>query len=180
MNILDEMGIENATQADCANVAYVCSQVSTRAAHLCAAGNFFIRSTHSNIQIIFSRYLRLVEPYGKARSHSRRWRISVSISPNFQDAFGRKNAAIIDFSMQRKHFSLKLFPLLKNSFQFTLKLSEDGSGRGAALVAAVASRLAAEGLAKQLDDVHMDDSNLRSENSWIFGVTEGPSALYHL
>ncbi len=37
-DILEDLGIENLTAADCANVAFVCEKVSTRAAHLCAAG----------------------------------------------------------------------------------------------------------------------------------------------
>lgn len=36
--ILEEIGITLVTPTDCANVAYVCSVVSTRAAHLCACG----------------------------------------------------------------------------------------------------------------------------------------------
>lgn len=36
--ILEEIGISNVSPTDCANVAYVCSVVSTRAAHLCAVG----------------------------------------------------------------------------------------------------------------------------------------------
>lgn len=36
--ILEEIGITLVTAMDCANVAYVCSVVSTRAAHLCACG----------------------------------------------------------------------------------------------------------------------------------------------
>ncbi|VDM46256.1 unnamed protein product [Toxocara canis] len=38
MEILHELGINNATDADCTIVAYVCSVISTRSAHLCAAG----------------------------------------------------------------------------------------------------------------------------------------------
>ena len=37
-DILEDIGIESVSMADCANVAYVCSLVSTRAAYLCAAG----------------------------------------------------------------------------------------------------------------------------------------------
>lgn len=36
--ILEEIGITLVTPTDCANVAYICSVVSTRAAHLCACG----------------------------------------------------------------------------------------------------------------------------------------------
>lgn len=35
--ILEEIGIPIVTSNDCANVAYVCAVISTRAAHLCAS-----------------------------------------------------------------------------------------------------------------------------------------------
>lgn len=35
---MEEIGISVVTPTDCANVAYVCSVVSTRAAYLCACG----------------------------------------------------------------------------------------------------------------------------------------------
>lgn len=91
MNILDELGIENATQADCANVAYVCSQVSTRAAHLCAAGTYLLESALSagewaclvivsrgHIQPVLQshswlfRHRIAIESDGEARGDSRR------------------------------------------------------------------------------------------------------------
>lgn len=36
--ILDELGLDHATDADCANVRYICERVSSRAAHLVSAG----------------------------------------------------------------------------------------------------------------------------------------------
>lgn len=36
--ILDELGLGHATDADCANVRYICERVSSRAAHLVSAG----------------------------------------------------------------------------------------------------------------------------------------------
>lgn len=36
--ILDELGLQHATEADCANVRYICERVSSRAAHLVSAG----------------------------------------------------------------------------------------------------------------------------------------------
>jgi hexokinase len=36
--ILEEIGIMDVSPIDCANVAYVCTSVSNRAAFLCAAG----------------------------------------------------------------------------------------------------------------------------------------------
>ncbi|VDP38291.1 unnamed protein product [Heligmosomoides polygyrus] len=37
MQILEDIGVESVSSADCANVAYVCNLISTRAAHLTAA-----------------------------------------------------------------------------------------------------------------------------------------------
>lgn len=37
-NVLEELGFNDASDADCANVRYVCTCVSRRAAHLAAAG----------------------------------------------------------------------------------------------------------------------------------------------
>lgn len=36
--ILDELGLQHASDADCANVRYICERVSSRAAHLVSAG----------------------------------------------------------------------------------------------------------------------------------------------
>lgn len=37
-DVLDELGLEHATDEDCANVRYICECVSSRAAHLVSAG----------------------------------------------------------------------------------------------------------------------------------------------
>lgn len=37
-DVLDELGLEHATDQDCANVRYICECVSSRAAHLVSAG----------------------------------------------------------------------------------------------------------------------------------------------
>ncbi|KHN72105.1 Putative hexokinase HKDC1 [Toxocara canis] len=108
MEILHELGINNATDADCTIVAYVCSVISTRSAHLCAAG--------------FSAVLmHMQKPY-----------VTIGIDGSLYK-FHRTFARILDE---------KINELLPSNIEYQLMLSEDGSGRGAALVAAVASRMA--------------------------------------
>lgn len=38
MQVMDELGLQNVTEQDCANVRYICECVSSRAAHLVSAG----------------------------------------------------------------------------------------------------------------------------------------------
>lgn len=38
MEVLEELGLDHATEQDCANVRYICECVSSRAAHLVSAG----------------------------------------------------------------------------------------------------------------------------------------------
>uniref|UniRef100_A0A915BVI4 Phosphotransferase n=2 Tax=Parascaris univalens TaxID=6257 RepID=A0A915BVI4_PARUN len=107
IQILEDIGIERITIADCNIVAYVCSLVSTRAAHLCAAG----------IATILSR---MQKPY-----------VTVGIDGSvyrFHPTFAR----ILD---------QKIDKLLEPNLEYQLMLSEDGSGRGAALVAAITTRI---------------------------------------
>uniref|UniRef100_F1KVZ6 Phosphotransferase n=1 Tax=Ascaris suum TaxID=6253 RepID=F1KVZ6_ASCSU len=107
MQILEDIGIERVSVADCINVAYVCSLVSSRAAYLCAAG-------------IATLLNRMQVPY-----------VTVGVDGSvyrFHPTFPR----LLD---------QKIDTLLDNNLEYQLMLSEDGSGRGAALVAAVASRI---------------------------------------
>ncbi|VDM46907.1 unnamed protein product [Toxocara canis] len=107
MQILEDIGIERVTVADCNIVAYVCSLVSTRAAHLCAAG-------------IATLLSRMQKPY-----------VTVGIDGSvyrFHPTFAR----ILD---------QKIDKLLEPNLEYQLMLSEDGSGRGAALVAAITARM---------------------------------------
>jgi hexokinase len=105
-DVLEEMGIENATDEDCASVRYICECVSSRAAHLSSAG-------------ISALINKMNEP-------------SVTVG--------------VDGSVYRFHpkfhdlMYAKIRELVHDHISFDLMLSEDGSGRGAALVAAVASR----------------------------------------
>lgn len=105
--ILEEIGISIVTPTDCVNVAYVCSVVSTRAAHLCACG-------------IASLIQRIQKPFVTVGIDGSVYRFH----PTFKDLLDSK----ID-------------DLLDPRLEFQLMLSEDGSGRGAAMVAAVASRV---------------------------------------
>ncbi|VDM58706.1 unnamed protein product [Angiostrongylus costaricensis] len=105
--ILEDIGVESVSSADCENVAYVCRVVSTRAAQLTAAG----------IATLLKRT-------------------------------GRREVTVgLDGSVYRFHPSFrhlleeKIGHLITNDIKYQLMLSEDGSGRGAAVVAAVASRM---------------------------------------
>ncbi|WKX89310.1 hypothetical protein Q1695_008730 [Nippostrongylus brasiliensis] len=112
--ILEDIGVENVTGTDCANVAYVCSLVSTRAAHLTAAG-------------IATLLNRMQRPY-----------VTVGVDGSvyrFHPTFPR----LLDE---------KIDQLIEGDIEYQLMLSEDGSGRGAALVAAVATRMKKERLGK--------------------------------
>ncbi|VDK77887.1 unnamed protein product [Litomosoides sigmodontis] len=107
MQILEEVGTEQVTVADCISVAYVCSLVSTRAAYLCAAG-------------ITTLLNRMQKPF-----------VTVGVDGSvyrFHPTFPR----LLDEKIQQ---------LIDKKLKYQLMLSEDGSGRGAALVAAVASRI---------------------------------------
>uniref|UniRef100_A0A183GIX0 Phosphotransferase n=1 Tax=Heligmosomoides polygyrus TaxID=6339 RepID=A0A183GIX0_HELPZ len=112
MQILEDIGVESVSGADCANVAYVCNLISTRAAHLTAAA-------------IATLLNRMQRPY-----------VTVGV----------------DGSVYRFHPSFprlldeKIDQLIEGDLEYQLMLSEDGSGRGAALVAAVATRMKRERL----------------------------------
>jgi len=105
--VLEELGQEDPTDEDCANVRFVCEAVSTRAAQIAAAGvatllNKMGRS-HVTVAVDGSVY----------RFH-----------PHFHDLMVEQ-----------------INRLIHPGLTFDLMLSEDGSGRGAALVAAVACRI---------------------------------------
>ncbi|XP_037094691.1 hexokinase type 2-like isoform X2 [Pollicipes pollicipes] len=106
--VLEELGLEHATDEDCENVRYVCEIVSRRAAFLVGTG----------LAVLLNKMER----------------------PNVTVG--------VDGSVYRFHPHVhnlmceQISKLIKPGIKFELMLSEDGSGRGAALVAAVASRTA--------------------------------------
>ncbi|XP_055307753.1 hexokinase type 2-like [Sitodiplosis mosellana] len=104
--VMDELGLHNATDEDCQNVRYICERVSTRAAHLVSAGIAAL------INRIDEKSVMVAVDGSVYRFH-----------PKFHDLM-----------------TAKIRELIKPDIEFELMLSEDGSGRGAALVAAVASR----------------------------------------
>lgn len=108
--ILEDIGIRLVTTTDCANVAYVCSVISTRAANLCAVG----------IAVLLKR---MQKPYVTVGVDGSVYRFH----PTFHDLLDQKIDELVD-----------------GKLEFQLMLSEDGSGRGAALVAAVATRITKE------------------------------------
>ncbi|VBB31252.1 unnamed protein product, partial [Acanthocheilonema viteae] len=118
MQILEEIGTEQVSVADCINVAYVCSLVSTRAAYLCAAG----------IATLLNRMQKSYVTVGVDGSVYR-----------FHPTFPR----MLDEKIQH---------LIDKNLKYQLMLSEDGSGRGAALVAAVASRIRSKGCSETSAD----------------------------
>lgn len=104
--ILEELGFNDASDVDCANVRHVCECVSRRAAYLAAAG----------VSVLLNR-------------------------------IGEESVTVaVDGSVYRFHPHFhnlmvdQISQFIKPGMKFDLMLSEDGSGRGAALVAAVASR----------------------------------------
>lgn len=104
--VLEELGLDHATDEDCANVRYICECVSRRAAHLVSAG----------IAALINRMDEKSLVVGIDGSVYR-------FHPKFHDLM-----------------TAKIRELIKPDVKFELMLSEDGSGRGAALVAAVACR----------------------------------------
>ncbi|WKY08230.1 hypothetical protein Q1695_007602 [Nippostrongylus brasiliensis] len=108
--ILREIGVENITDQDCLHVAYVCTAVSTRAAHLCAAG------------------------IAQVLNHMKRPFVTVGVDGSvyrFHPFFKR----VLD---------QKISVLIEPGLKYQLMLSKDGSGIGAAIIAAVATRIKLE------------------------------------
>ncbi|XP_076174991.1 hexokinase A isoform X2 [Ptiloglossa arizonensis] len=101
--VLAELGIRNVSDQDCENVRYVCSVVSSRAAHLASAGiaTLLNKTAENNVTVGIDGSVY--------RYH-----------PHFHDLMTDKLCQL-------------------QNYTFDLMLSEDGSGRGAALVAAVAA-----------------------------------------
>lgn len=119
-SILEELGIDFATDADCANVRHVCECVSRRAAYLAGAG----------VALLLNR-------------------------------MGELNVTVaVDGSVFRFHphfhrlMKQQIRKLANPNIKFDVMLSEDGSGRGAALVAAVAYRQAQEKLDAAKENVN--------------------------
>jgi hexokinase len=108
--ILEELGVSQVSDEDCANLKYICGLVSRRAAFLASAGiaTLLNRINKPNITVAVDGSLY--------RFH-----------PHFHDLMMQKIAQ-----------------LLSPGLKFQLMLSEDGSGKGAALVAAVSNRLLRE------------------------------------
>ncbi|GLV44227.1 Hexokinase A [Carabus blaptoides fortunei] len=104
--VLEELGLDHATDQDCMNVRYVCECVSRRAAHLVSAGiaTLINKMDEKSVTVGIDGSVYRFHPY-------------------FHDLMTEK-----------------ISELVSSDIEFDLMLSEDGSGRGAALVAAVACR----------------------------------------
>ncbi|XP_032516623.1 hexokinase type 2 isoform X1 [Danaus plexippus] len=106
MEVLEELGLEHASESDMAGVRHVCECVSRRAAHLVSSG-------------LATLLNKMSEP-----------RVTVGIDGSVYRFHPHFHTLMCD----------KIATLVRPGLQFDLMLSEDGSGRGAALVAAVACR----------------------------------------
>ncbi|XP_065365983.1 hexokinase type 2 [Calliphora vicina] len=104
--VLEELGLNDATDEDCANVRYICECVSKRAAHLVSCG-------------IATLINKMNEP-----------QVTVGVDGSVYRFHPKFHTLMVE----------KITQLVKPGISFDLMLSEDGSGRGAALVAAVACR----------------------------------------
>lgn len=112
-SVLESMSIRNATLADCASLHLICSRVSARSAHL----------TSAVIAALLHRMDRPQTVIGVDGSVYR-------CHPHFKTAVNEKVAQVMtmlggDDAKGKKHFRLML--------------SEDGSGRGAALIASLST-----------------------------------------
>uniref|UniRef100_A0A914NE62 Phosphotransferase n=1 Tax=Meloidogyne incognita TaxID=6306 RepID=A0A914NE62_MELIC len=120
--LLLEKGVDECSPGDCAHIAYVCSMVSTRAAHLCACG----------IASLLKRVISRKVAVKNERGESPEMTVGVDGSvfrfhPNFEHLLNVKIHELLDGQL--------------NGWKIVLALSEDGSGRGAAVAAAVATRM---------------------------------------
>uniref|UniRef100_A0A1B0ABY8 Phosphotransferase n=1 Tax=Glossina pallidipes TaxID=7398 RepID=A0A1B0ABY8_GLOPL len=104
--VLEELGLTEVTDDDCANVRYICECVSKRAAHLVSCG-------------IATLINKMNEPH-----------VTVGVDGSVYRFHPKFHSLMVE----------KIAQIVKPGLTFELMLSEDGSGRGAALVAAVASR----------------------------------------
>ncbi len=102
-NILEEIGISIVSPSDCANVAYVCSAVSTRAAHLCACG-------------VATLLMRMQKPYVTVGVDGSVYRFH----PTFKDLLDQKIDELVDGKLE---VLITAFP--GNSDLRTLSVSTD-------------------------------------------------------
>lgn len=107
--VLEELGLSNATNVDCASVRYICECVSKRSAFLLSA----VLSTLIN---------KMDRP-----------NVTVGVDGSVYRFHPKFKSVMVE----------KMSELVKKGLRFDLMLSEDGSGRGAALVAAVTRRMKA-------------------------------------
>ncbi|KAG8439389.1 hypothetical protein GDO86_005559 [Hymenochirus boettgeri] len=119
--ILSVLGL-NPSEQDCVNVQHVCSAVSLRSANLCAAG------------------LAAVATRLRKNRHEQQSKITVGVDGSVYKMHPK-------FS-ERLHIALQR---LAPECQVKFLISEDGSGKGTAIVTAVAQRLAAQ--RNQIDNI---------------------------
>ncbi|VDK50323.1 unnamed protein product [Cylicostephanus goldi] len=132
---LSQLGVRNLYFADCANVAYICSVISARQAF--CTNTFDPRAAHllaAGIATLINRLQRPMVTVGIDGSIYR-------YHPLFPKLLDDKIAELIDENLRVLKTHAKIITALTKPFQYKLMLSEDGSGIGAAVVAAVAARM---------------------------------------
>lgn len=124
-DVLEEIGIGHATDEDCANVRFICECVSSRAAYLSSAGIAGLINKMNDPSVTVRR---------KASNAFEHWITGFYFQVGVDGSVYRFHPKFHDLMYS------KIRELTHDHIKFDLMLSEDGSGRGAALVAAVASR----------------------------------------
>ncbi len=122
--ILEQIGVMTPTLVDCKRVAYACKSISTRAAHLCAAG----------IATLLNRMQKLMVTVGVDG-------YVCQLHPTFKDRLESKIEQLVDDNLKVQDAAIFIRIDAVGMFQFRLMLSEGGSTKGAALAAAVACRI---------------------------------------
>lgn len=136
--ILEDIGISSVSNADCANVAYICSLVSTRSVLASSPGYISLfRAAHLTAAGIACLLNRMAKPNVTVGVDGSVYRFH----PTFPRMLDEKIDELIEGDIEVLASPLSS---LQDLLQYQLMLSEDGSGRGAALVAAVATRMKQE------------------------------------
>ncbi|XP_044740465.1 hexokinase type 2-like isoform X2 [Chrysoperla carnea] len=112
--ILASLGLGNATDQDCANLRYICEVVTARAAHIVSV----------NLATLINKIVRESDKG-----------LSETVTVGIDGSVYRFHPKFHDLMMK------KMSQLVTPGVKFDIMLSHDGSGRGAALIAAVASKL---------------------------------------
>ncbi|KAG1684923.1 Hexokinase type 2 [Nymphon striatum] len=160
--VLQEIGVINPSEEDCKTVKYICKLISTRAAHLAACGLSAIlrKMKKPKVTIACDGSLIKYHPHFLNSLESKLKCLSPGVKVSAENIDFKENKVMCLSAILRKMKKpkvtiacdgslIKYHPHFLNSLESKLKclspgvkfeliLSEDGSGRGAALVAAAA------------------------------------------